>query len=84
MDSTHVYLDGNNLSKLGPEMFLGRSKVSSLYLNRSKITGLSRNTFVGLYTVKLIAPTAYYNIIDIYSTAKKTFLPVEYIILFFF
>ena len=52
MDSTHVYLDGNNLSKLGQEMFLGRSKVSSLYLNRSKITGLSRNTFVGLSGLK--------------------------------
>ena len=52
MDSTAVYLDGNNLSKLGPELFLGRNKVTALYLNSSKITGLSKRTFVGLSGLK--------------------------------
>jgi len=52
MDSTNVHLDGNNLSQLGPESFLGRSKVTALYLNSSKITGLSNRTFVGLTGLK--------------------------------
>ena len=52
MDSTTVFLDGNNLSKLGPETFLGRSKVTSLYLNSSKINGLNSQTFVGLSGLK--------------------------------
>jgi hypothetical protein len=33
-------------------MFLGRSKVSALYLNRSKITEFSKRTFVGLSGLK--------------------------------
>ena len=52
MDSTTVYLDGNNLAELGPETFLGRSKVTSLYLNSSKITSLNSGTFVGLSGLK--------------------------------
>ena len=52
MDSTTLYLDRNNLSQLGPEIFLGRSKVTALYLNSSKITGLSNGTFVGLTGLK--------------------------------
>ena len=52
MDSTTLYLDTNNLSQLGPEVFLGRSKVTKLYLNNSQITGLSNRTFVGLSALK--------------------------------
>ena len=52
MDSTEIHLDGNNFDLLGPELFLGRSKVISLYLNSSKITGVSNATFLGLSGLK--------------------------------
>ena len=39
MDATDVYLDSNQLSVLGPEIFLGRSRVTRLLLNSSQITG---------------------------------------------
>ena len=40
MDATAVYLDSNQMTKLGPEIFLGRSKVTTLMLNSSHITGM--------------------------------------------
>ena len=39
MDATAVYLDSNQMSVLGPEIFLGRSRVVRLLLNNSQITG---------------------------------------------
>ena len=39
MDATAVYLDSNHMSLLGPEIFLGRSRVRRLLLNSSQITG---------------------------------------------
>ena len=39
MDATSVFLDKNRLETLGPEIFLGRSKVTTLYLNNSNING---------------------------------------------
>ena len=39
MDATAVYLDRNKMSLLGPEVFLGRSKVTTLFLNNSNING---------------------------------------------
>ena len=39
MDATAVYLDNNQMSVLGPEIFLGRSRVRRLLLNSSQITG---------------------------------------------
>ena len=39
MDATAVYLDSNQMSELGPEIFLGRSRVRRLLLNSSQITG---------------------------------------------
>ena len=39
MDASSVYLDGNNLGLLPAEAFLGRSKVTELFLNRSLVTG---------------------------------------------
>ena len=43
MDATAVYLDRNKMSHLGPEIFLGRSKVTTLFLNNSNINGKERN-----------------------------------------
>ena len=51
MDASSVHLDGNQLSVLPPESFLGRSRVTRLYLNSSLITGLSNGTFLGLTTL---------------------------------
>ena len=48
MDASSVHLDGNQLSLLPPESFLGRSRLVELYLNSSQITGLSAGTFLGL------------------------------------
>ena len=39
MDATAVYLDRNQMTELGPEIFLGRSKVTLLLLNSSHISG---------------------------------------------
>ena len=48
MDASSVHLDGNQLAVLPPESFLGRSRVTGLYLNSSLISGLSNGTFLGL------------------------------------
>ena len=39
VDASSVYLDNNNLNILAPEIFLGRSKLTKLFLNNSLITG---------------------------------------------
>ena len=43
VDATKVFLDNNSISKLGPEIFMGRSKVSELFLNNSGIEGRDIN-----------------------------------------
>ena len=48
MDATAVYLDGNNLTDLSTETFVGRKHLTSLYLNNSFITDLSNKTLSGL------------------------------------
>ena len=48
MDSTVVFLDGNSLGLLAPEVFLGRNRVSVVHLNHSRITGLSNGSLAGL------------------------------------
>ena len=40
MDATAVYLDRNKMTLLGPEIFLGRSRVTTLFLNNSNINGI--------------------------------------------
>ena len=54
MDSTVVFLDGNNLGLLGPEVFLGRNKVSTVHLNHSRITGISNGSLAGLNSLKVL------------------------------
>ena len=48
MDATSVFLDGNNFRNLSEKIFLGRSRMKSLYLNRSQIVEISNSTFSGL------------------------------------
>ena len=50
MDATSVYLDGNNLGSVDTQSFIGRRRITSLYLNSSRITELSRESFGGLST----------------------------------
>lgn len=48
MDATAIYLDGNNLTDLSTETFIGRKHLTSLYLNSSYISRLSNKTLSGL------------------------------------
>lgn len=48
MDATSVYLDGNNLGSVDTQSFIGRRRITSLYMNSSRITEISRETFGGL------------------------------------
>ena len=48
MDATTVYLDGNNLGSVDTQSFIGRRRITSLYMNSSRITEISRETFGGL------------------------------------
>ena len=52
MDSTVLHLDGNNLGQLGPEVFLGRTRVTTVHLNGSQITGLTNGSLAGLSALK--------------------------------
>eukprot|EP00095_Tigriopus_kingsejongensis_P004365 maker-scaffold57_size444674-snap-gene-1.13 protein:Tk04365 transcript:maker-scaffold57_size444674-snap-gene-1.13-mRNA-1 annotation:"toll-like receptor 1" len=48
MDATSIYLDGNNLTDLSTETFIGRKHLTSLFLNNSGINVISNKTFGGL------------------------------------
>ena len=48
MDATSVHLDGNNLGAVDTQSFIGRRRITSLYMNSSRITEISRETFGGL------------------------------------
>ena len=54
MDATSVFLDGNGLRNLSGQIFLGRSRMKSLYLNNSYVTEVSNNTFLGLMDLQLL------------------------------
>ena len=52
MDSTVLHLDGNNFGQLGPEVFLGRTRVTTVHLNGSRISGLTNGSLAGLSSLK--------------------------------
>ena len=54
MDATSVFLDGNMMTDLSGQIFLGRSRMKNLYLNNSLVTTVSNNTFVGLQDLQLL------------------------------
>ena len=54
MDATSVFLDGNMMTNLTGQIFLGRSRMRNLYLNNSQVMEVSNNTFVGLQDLQLL------------------------------
>jgi len=54
MDATSVFLDGNSMRDLSGQIFLGRSRMKNLYMNNSRVTEVSNNTFVGLLDLQLL------------------------------
>ncbi|XP_055597693.1 toll-like receptor Tollo [Uranotaenia lowii] len=54
MDSTQIYLDGNNFKTLNSHVFLGRKKLKILFLNNSNIEMISNRTFYGLKELELL------------------------------
>ena len=55
MDATNLYLDDNTLGNiLQGTAFIGRKKIASLFLNSSRITGLSNRTLAGLQELQIL------------------------------
>uniref|UniRef100_A0A182SQG3 TIR domain-containing protein n=1 Tax=Anopheles maculatus TaxID=74869 RepID=A0A182SQG3_9DIPT len=54
MDSTQIYLDGNNFRSLGSHAFLGRKRLKILFLNGSSVETVSNRTFYGLKELEIL------------------------------
>ncbi len=55
MDATSIYLDGNNFTgKLESQAFIGRNRVTSLFLNASQIGAINNQTFNGLAQLEVL------------------------------
>ncbi|XP_053679901.1 toll-like receptor Tollo [Anopheles nili] len=54
MDSTQIYLDGNNFRSLSSHAFLGRKRLKILFLNGSNIETISNRTFYGLKELEIL------------------------------
>jgi len=54
MDATDIRLDGNNMSDVDSQSFIGRRRVTTLHLNNSRITSLSRQTLSGLTSLEVL------------------------------
>ena len=54
MDATEVRLDGNNLSDVNTQSFIGRKRVTSLFMNNSLVTSISKETFSGLTHLQVL------------------------------
>ncbi|EAT48324.1 AAEL000633-PA [Aedes aegypti] len=54
MDSTQIYLDGNNFRTLSSHAFLGRKKLKVLFLNNSNVEMISNRTFYGLKELEIL------------------------------
>ncbi|XP_058465284.1 toll-like receptor Tollo [Malaya genurostris] len=54
MDSTQIYLDGNNFKMLNSHAFLGRKKLKILFLNNSNVEIISNRTFYGLKELEIL------------------------------
>ena len=54
MDATEIRLDGNNLTDVDSQSFIGRKRVTSLYMNHSQITTVSAQTFSGLVNLEIL------------------------------
>lgn len=54
MDSTQLYLDGNNIHTVGSHSFIGRKKLQVLFLNSSNVEIIHNRTFNGLKELELL------------------------------
>ncbi|KXJ82551.1 hypothetical protein RP20_CCG012964 [Aedes albopictus] len=54
MDTTEVYLDGNNLVELSGHSFIGRKNLKVLYANHSNIEIIYNTTFIGLRRMMIL------------------------------
>eukprot|EP00095_Tigriopus_kingsejongensis_P011072 maker-scaffold23_size669530-snap-gene-4.7 protein:Tk11072 transcript:maker-scaffold23_size669530-snap-gene-4.7-mRNA-1 annotation:"slit homolog 2" len=54
MDATQIHLDGNQLGDVDTQSFIGRRRVTALYMNASKITSISQETLGGLANLEVL------------------------------
>ncbi|KAM7355926.1 toll-like receptor Tollo [Cochliomyia hominivorax] len=54
MDSTQLYLDGNNFKELSSHAFIGRKRLKVLHLNHSRIEIVHNRTFYGLLELEVL------------------------------
>ncbi|XP_058980029.1 toll-like receptor Tollo [Musca domestica] len=54
MDSTQLYLDGNNFKELSSHAFIGRKRLKVLHLNHSRIEFVHNRTFYGLLELEVL------------------------------
>ncbi|XP_058128433.1 toll-like receptor 6 [Anopheles ziemanni] len=54
MDTTEVYIDGNNLVELSGHSFIGRKNLRVLYANNSNIEAIYNTTFIGLRRLTIL------------------------------
>jgi hypothetical protein len=54
MDSTEIRLDGNNLTHVDSQSFIGRRRVANLFMNNSQVTSISAETFSGLINLEVL------------------------------
>lgn len=54
MDATHIHLDGNEMGDVDTQSFIGRRRVTTLFMNSSKITSISQETFGGLASLEIL------------------------------
>ncbi|KAK9498855.1 hypothetical protein O3M35_003411 [Rhynocoris fuscipes] len=54
MDSTQLYLDGNDIRTVGSHSFIGRKKLQVLFLNSSNVEIIHNRTFNGLKDLELL------------------------------
>ncbi|KAL1131631.1 hypothetical protein AAG570_011244 [Ranatra chinensis] len=54
MDSTQLYMDGNDIRTVGSHSFIGRKKLQVLFLNGSNVEIIHNRTFNGLKELELL------------------------------
>lgn len=54
MDTTEVYLDGNQITTLSSHSFIGRKNMIILFLNNSAIRSINNRTFNGLRALEIL------------------------------
>ena len=79
MDATTVHLDGNNMSELINPGFIGRRRITTVFLNNSQIRMVTNYSLEGLTEVRdiyfLVIRTNIYSLLDenIFLTTDSIF-----------